>query len=780
MATAKSDLAPQLMRLFYASGLVKESDWKGYSVRHEKHKPIMDVLTQDVSLGTFRDLLNAEITLRSQKGPGRKAKQQLHQGLTTSGIVNRDELHQLMANHGWPVERVLQPLLEDGLIDRQTYDQAMEAAGADEGTAYDWLFTSDAISAQAICNWLSQLNSAKVREAALLVSLQVLRYNRHMAEGKYQKYLPLLEKHDFDTVVKKLAGDDGLASKRIVKGIEEGMSLPQINLTEVEIDPGLLELFPQSWIRRQMSVPFFMDDSILGLATTDPLNIHMVAMLNWLTGRWVHTQFCPSGMLIQKINQQMREDGAAVGTTPPPEPAVGAVEGREQPGAPKAKKQKAQSLAKGVPKPAGKPSKAEAEKASQVQPVPAPKPEGKPSVTRPVLDAELVGDNISAVQLVSSLVESAIDLNATDIHIEPIRDGLSVRYRIDGELHRILTVPPSLAQSVVSRVKILADMDVTERRRPQDGHFELQIMDNNFDFRISTLPAVLGEKVVIRILEAQRVMKGLDDLGLLPKQRETVEWMLRHPMGMILVSGPTGSGKTSTLYTALNRLNQENRNLVTIEDPVEYQLPGINQVQVDPHVELDFANGLRSILRQDPDVIMVGEIRDKDTAAIAVRAAMTGHVVFSTLHANTSLGAVDTMIHLGSVPVMLANSLVGLISQRLVRTLCPDCRKGKKLTEALAQRLGQPKPSPRTRKKVYEPVGCDQCLNTGYRGRTAVFETIGVNETLRTMIAERKSLHELEKKVRQANVLNLYQAGIQKVLAGETSVTELTEKVVID
>jgi type IV pilus assembly protein PilB len=353
-----------------------------------------------------------------------------------------------------------------------------------------------------------------------------------------------------------------------------------------------------------------------------------------------------------------------------------------------------------------------------------------------------------------------------------------VRFRIDGELHRIMNIPLAMAQPVVSRVKVLANMDVTERRRPQDGHFELKVESHNFDFRISTLPAIMGEKMVIRILDTAQVMTGLHELGLLAQQEKMVEWMLDRPHGMILVTGPTGSGKTSTLYTGLQRLNSEQRNLVTIEDPVEYQLPGINQVQVDANIGMTFSEGLRSILRQDPDVIMVGEIRDGDTARIAIRAAMTGHLVLSTLHTNTALGAVDALVHLGAVPFMVAGSLVGIVSQRLLRRLCPQCKKSARMTPKLAVQIGLPE---KTSKKIFRAAGCEECFHSGYMGRTGVFEVIRLNEKLKTMISDpAKHSEELERAAREEGMLSIEEAAAQKVLEGATSVEEVSRKIVLD
>jgi type IV pilus assembly protein PilB len=382
-------------------------------------------------------------------------------------------------------------------------------------------------------------------------------------------------------------------------------------------------------------------------------------------------------------------------------------------------------------------------------------------------------DNMSTVQLVSQVIESAVGASATDIHIEPHSDSLRIRYRIDGELHTIMKAPAEMQLSVASRIKVLASMNVTERRRPQDGHFSLNTQSGSYDFRVSTMPSTFGEKIVLRVLDSSRLFTGLPDLGLEPEQAKTIERLISRPYGLVLVTGPTGSGKTSTLYACLSTVNRENVNIVTIEDPVEYQLDGITQVQVDDNIELSFANGLRSVLRQDPDVIMVGEIRDSDTTHTAIRAALTGHLVFSTLHTNTAVGAISALSHMGAKQYLIASALAGIIAQRLVRKICPVCKKQFAPGKGILRELGF---TDNTRRKFWTGEGCDKCFGTGYKGRTGIFEAVEVTEELRRAVVEHATEQQLTELVAK-RTQSLFCSAVSKVVEGVTTPAEAVKAV---
>lgn len=373
------------------------------------------------------------------------------------------------------------------------------------------------------------------------------------------------------------------------------------------------------------------------------------------------------------------------------------------------------------------------------------------------------------VQLVRSLIEQAIRQRASDIHIEALENKVRVRYRIDGALYERMVYDNSLLPAISTRIKILGGMDISEKRKPQDGRMSIMVDRQDYDIRISSLPTVHGEKIVMRLSSKLNLTRNKKDLGLPPDEMERFNHMLASPFGIILVTGPTGSGKSTTLYTALSELNKEAVNIVTVEDPVEADIEGINQVQVNNKVDLNFASALRSILRQDPDIIMIGEIRDRETAAIAVQASITGHLVVSTLHTNNAVGT-NRMADMGVERYLIADSVVGVIAQRLVRKLCSHCKKMRPATSEEKRVLRM---NTQEEVNVYEPCGCDFCSHTGYYGRIGVFEIMEVNDEIRDLIAENGTTEELERAARNSGMRTLRDNGISYVLNGTTSVEEM-------
>lgn len=374
------------------------------------------------------------------------------------------------------------------------------------------------------------------------------------------------------------------------------------------------------------------------------------------------------------------------------------------------------------------------------------------------------------VQLVRSILEQAVRQRASDIHIEALETKVRVRYRIDGALCSKMEYDNSLLPAISTRIKIMGGMDIAEKRKPQDGRISMMVDGQEYDIRISSVPTVYGEKLVLRVSSKVNLTKDKKELGLAPDELRRFDHMMSHPHGIIFVTGPTGSGKSTTLYTALSELNSEEVNIVTVEDPVEAALEGINQIQVNPKVDLTFAAALRSILRQDPDIIMIGEIRDSETASIAVQASITGHLVVSTLHTNSATGTLDRMVDMGVERYMLADSVVGVIAQRLVRKLCPHCRKKRLATldEKKLMRLPEEQDV-----EIYEPGGCNLCNNTGYYGRKGIFEIMEVNEELRRLIAEGKGSKQLIDAARRNGMRTLRENGIRDVLEGITSIEEM-------
>lgn len=376
------------------------------------------------------------------------------------------------------------------------------------------------------------------------------------------------------------------------------------------------------------------------------------------------------------------------------------------------------------------------------------------------------------IRLVNSIIGRVIDLRASDIHLEPFDDGLHVRYRVDGVIHPGELVPPRLSAAVSSRVKLLAHLDIAERRLPQDGRIKTRVKGRELDLRVSTVPTVHGESVVMRVLDRASVRLELEKMGFEKDTLARFNTLLAKPHGILLVTGPTGSGKTTTLYAALAKIDATAQKIITVEDPVEYQLNGINQIQVHAQINLTFANALRSILRQDPDIIMIGEMRDGETAQIAVQSALTGHLVLSTLHTNTAAGAVIRMQDMGVERYLITSAVNGVLAQRLVRTLCGQCKQAYVPDEAVLQGSGLARfhtPG----QPIYRAVGCSHCRQSGYRGRTGIHELLTLDEPMRRAIIEGRDASALNTIAAQAGMLSLHEDGLRKVAAGVTTLDEL-------
>jgi general secretion pathway protein E len=375
-------------------------------------------------------------------------------------------------------------------------------------------------------------------------------------------------------------------------------------------------------------------------------------------------------------------------------------------------------------------------------------------------------DDAPIIRLLNALLSEAIKEGASDVHIETFENRVLVRFRVDGVLREVLEPQRILAPLIVSRIKVMAKLDIAEKRLPQDGRITLRIGGHAVDVRVSTMPTSHGERVVLRLLDKQNAHLDLAQLGMEPETLKLIQKIISIPHGIMLVTGPTGSGKTTTLYAAITVLNNQSRNILTVEDPIEYDLPGIGQTQVNHKVNMTFAKGLRAILRQDPDVVMVGEIRDLDTAQIAIQASLTGHLVLSTLHTNTAIGAITRLDDMGIEPFLLASSLIGVLAQRLVRTLCKECKKSAPATTSECVILGVKHAT------IYHPVGCDRCKQLGYSGRTGIHELIAIDDHLRQMIHD-KSPEQQIKKYARTLFPSIRQDGFQRVLAGTTSLEEI-------
>jgi len=516
--------------------------------------------------------------------------------------------------------------------------------------------------------------------------------------------------------------DLALADDREVsKTLAEAHGLEWIEeIRTAEVPAAWVRRVPISFARRHRCLPVEEEGERIVVAVADPTDARVLHDLRVLFGRPLRVAVAPAAALDQAVNR-VYEEGSDRAEEIMEELAEGSLEG----------------LAQELEEP------------------------------RDLLDA---AEEAPVIRLVNGILFQAVKDRASDIHIEPFERELQIRYRIDGVLYPVLTPPKALQAPITSRVKVMAGLDIAEKRLPQDGRIRIKIAGKDIDIRVSVLPTAHGERVVLRLLDKSAVLLDLEQLGLGGERLEAFKSLIRRPHGILLVTGPTGSGKTTTLYAALSRINSRDVNIITVEDPIEYQLQGIGQIQVNPKIDLTFAAGLRSILRQDPDVIMVGEIRDAETAEIAIQASLTGHLVFSTLHTNDAAGAMTRLVEMGVEPFLVASSILAVLAQRLVRVLCPTCHEAYDPPPGALEELGI---DPSFAGPLYRPVGCSECRHTGYRGRTGIYELLSVDDGVRELVMQRANSVAIKEAGRRAGMITLREDGARKVAAGITSAEEV-------
>ena len=514
----------------------------------------------------------------------------------------------------------------------------------------------------------------------------------------------------------------GIASEeKLLQALAQALQLPFTRLSEQEIDSAVRPKVPTKAVFQHNIMPVRMEDGSLLVATNDPFNLAMIESLRMVTQLRVRPALSPMAD-IQKALKRYYGVGA-------------------------------ETLDELIQK--------------NVLDL---------DMTAVVTKEDVASDDqeASVVKFVNQIIAEAYKERATDIHLEPMENDLRIRYRVDGVLHQV-PVPAQLKRfqaAIISRIKVMAGVDIAERRLPQDGRINVRSSGAEIDVRVSTIPTAYGESVSLRLLMRSSIFLGLDKLGLCPGDEKIVRKLVELPHGIVLVTGPTGSGKSTSLYAFLSTINSIDQRIITIEEPIEYELPGVNQMQVRPDIGLTFGSGLRHILRQDPDVIMVGEIRDLETAEIAIRAALTGHLVFSTLHTNDAAGAVTRLLDMGIEPFLVSSSVEAIIAQRLVRTLCPSCKTPYTPDAELLKEIGFPATDgPVT---FYRGCGCEECLFTGYRGRTGIYEILVVHEILRPLIIERAPASTIKQHACAGGMRTLRDDGWAKVLAGVTTVEEVT------
>ncbi len=499
-------------------------------------------------------------------------------------------------------------------------------------------------------------------------------------------------------------------------------NIPSINIENYALDPDIVSLLPEQFIRTNYIIPLKRTNNTLEVACVPPVNPEVLENARLITGLRIKPYLITENEFEQALNKIYNLKARA-------EQVISALGGSET----------------------------------------------RESVI-PIIP-ETAGEDRSIVGLVNSILSDAISQNASDVHLDPSQFSTRVRYRIDGIMYNSINIPKEISDSVISRIKVSAGMDIAERRRPQDGHFSAQYRNEFYDFRVSSIGAKYGEKLTIRILSRQKMLMPMERLGMLEDQYEVFSRLIKRPYGIILVTGPTGSGKTTTLYSALSTINTGTETIITLEDPVEYDIPGITQIQINEEAGITFAVGLRSILRLDPNIIMVGEIRDLDTAKTAVQASLTGHLVFASIHTNDAASTPIRLLNLGLEPYLIASSLIGVVAQRLVRIICPNCKESyipnENEKETIKTELNFEVD------KLYRGRGCTLCNFTGFRGRTGIFEILEIDKTLRKLIQQSASYDEIKEYAERSGMTTMRKAGLQKVISGITTLREV-ERVVAE
>ncbi|MFV1951963.1 MAG: type II secretion system ATPase GspE [Nitrospinota bacterium] len=491
------------------------------------------------------------------------------------------------------------------------------------------------------------------------------------------------------------------------------------------VDSSIVSKVPLNFVRRNKLFPISIDGNILKVAMRDPLNLEPLDDLGILLGLPVEPVISSENEILESINRFYKQDADSA------EKVIQDMDGEDL-----------GVLSREIEEPD---------------------------------DLLEIDHDAPIIKLVNLMLLQAVKDRASDIHIEPFEKKLNVRYRIDGVLYNILTPPKRYQSPIVSRIKVMANLDIAEKRLPQDGRIKIKMTDREVDIRVSVLPTTFGERIVLRLLDKTGIFLDMKDIGFSKEDLERYEKLITHSNGIILVTGPTGSGKTTTLYATISSINSSEKNIITTEDPVEYQLDGIGQIQINPKIDLTFANSLRSILRQDPDVIMVGEIRDLETAEIAIHASLTGHLVFSTLHTNDSAGAVTRLLDMGIEPFLVSSSVLAIMAQRLVRVICPECKGPYMPDEKALKEIGLTMEDVRrVTDTLYIGRGCSRCLNTGYKGRTGIYELLTINDNVRKLIMSNADSSRIKRDaVKKNGMVTLTGDGARKVLQGMTTIEEI-------
>jgi len=519
----------------------------------------------------------------------------------------------------------------------------------------------------------------------------------------------------------------------ILQALADYFNIPFVDLDTYLIDDKVVKMIPEEMTRRHTLIPIFKIGETLTVATANPLNIHALDEVRNRVKTDVEIAISTETKIKKAIDQHYGATGTIIDST---------------------LQQFLRGSVGGLPSGPADYRKTHDLVVKELQP-------------------GMVGD-APAARMFDIIMIQAIRDRASDVHLEPDETALRVRFRIDGFLYESLALPKQIHLPLTSRIKILAEMDIAETRAPQDGNFNVKMEKRGFEIRVSTFPTIYGENVVLRILDQTSPLFKLEDLGFSKEMLDLSKQLIQRPNGIILVTGPTGSGKTTTLYAFLNLINSKEKNIITIEDPVEYRLALIRQTQINPKAGVTFATGLRSILRQDPDVIMIGEIRDRETSEIALQSALTGHLVLSTLHTNDAPEAITRLMDIGVEPYLISSSLIGVLAQRLVRTICPDCKTSYPADQNILSDLGEEVSKSKEPLTLYRGKGCKNCKQSGYRGRTGIFELLPINEKIKQLISEKASTQVIREAAKKTiGMISLREDGLGKVLKGITTLEEV-------
>jgi len=554
--------------------------------------------------------------------------------------------------------------------------------------------------------------------------IEILLKSQHVTKDQLDRAL-VLQKEKGLPLRKVLVEENIITKEELFALLSEQLYMPALRLAKFKFDTDIVNLIPERIAKLYNTIPLSKIGSTITVAMSDPLNVFALDDLTNLTGCNIDIVLSPEEEITEAIDNQYHKEIKDMQNI-----------------------LEESTIAKGT----GSDKNLELLKSDEIE------------LSSALHDSE----KAPIVKLVDIILAQALNRRASDIHIEPEIDCLRIRYRVDGSLHDILRIPKTNQNAILARLKIISNLDITENRIPQDGRFKVKSEGREVDFRVSSLPTAFGQKFVLRALDKSNLSIGLDKLGFSEQPAANFKTAIAKPFGMMLVTGPTGSGKSTTLYSVLNQLNTPERNIITIEDPVEYQVEGITQMQVKPDIGLDFASGLRSILRQSPDVIMIGEIRDSETADIAIKAALTGQIVLSTLHTNDAISSITRLIDMGVEPFLVASSVILLCAQRLARKICLKCRKKIEVSEDFLKKIGFS-----DKVDFYAAQGCKYCNNTGFYGRIAVLETVLIDDTVRELIIRRKSIDEIKDyMVKSQGMKTLRDDAFQKVKEELTTLDE--------